>query len=254
MCDLRGMAGKLRSGGAQSVVASIACWALILACAGQSRAQGQTAPQLQGVYAHVDLEFAINEYFRQNGGVTPAPCPPPGTPDLHAYLQNIYTGLLKNTAVAGLALGAHWCLIGTTGDGVNDWSYTDEAFAAAAAANKNVQLLITPGVDSPSWLFLVGQSCDPVIKAELPNPEYQYCDWVTFKTLPEFRATSRQHDVAIAVQPHLCWSVESVPRRTQKPVCRQFPVQFRVRLDLGRRTSFGVTRDDPANNRQQFEV
>ncbi|MGA7198461.1 hypothetical protein [Roseiarcus sp.] len=185
MCDLRGMAGKLRSGGAQSVVASIACWALILACAGQSRAQGQTAPQLQGVYAHVDLEFAINEYFRQNGGVTPAPCPPPGTPDLHAYLQNIYTGLLKNTAVAGLALGAHWCLIGTTGDGVNDWSYTDEAFAAAAAANKNVQLLITPGVDSPSWLFLVGQSCDPVIKAESPNPEYQYCDWVTFKTLPE---------------------------------------------------------------------
>jgi len=186
MCDLRGMAGKLRSGGAQSAAAAIASWALILACAGQSQAQdGQAAPELQGVYAHVDLEFAINEYFKHNGGVTPAPCPPPGTPDLHTYLQKIYKELLKNTAVAGLALGAHWCLIAITRDGVNDWSYLDEAFAAATNAKKNVQLLITPGVDSPSWLFLGSQSCDPVIEAAAPNPAYHDCEWVTFKTLPE---------------------------------------------------------------------
>jgi hypothetical protein len=186
MCDLRGMVGKLRSGGTQSVVAAIASWALILACAGQSQAQdGQTAPELQGVYAHVDLEFAINEYFKNNGGVTPAPCPPPGTPDLHTYLQKIYKELLRNTSVAGLALGAHWCLIAITGDGVNDWSYLDEAFAAATNAKKNVQLLIIPGVDSPSWLFLGSQSCDPVIKAASPNPAYHDCEWVTCKTLPE---------------------------------------------------------------------
>ena len=131
-------------------------------------AEWANGPELQGVYAHVDLEFAINEYFKNNGGVPPAPCPPPGTPDLHTYLQKIYKELLKNTAVAGLALGAHWCLIAITADGVNDWSYLDEAFAAATNAKKNVQLLITPGVNSPSWLFLEGQSCDPVIKAKSP--------------------------------------------------------------------------------------
>jgi hypothetical protein len=186
MGDLRRIASNLRSVRTQSVVAAIACWALILACAGQSQAQGgQAAPGLQGIYAHVDLEFAINEYFKHNGGVTPAPCPPPGTPDLHTYLQKIYKEVLKNTAVAGLALGAHWCLIAITGDGVNDWSYLDEAFAAATNANKNVQLLITPGVDSPSWLFLEGQSCDAVIEAASPNPAYQDCEWVTFKALPE---------------------------------------------------------------------
>jgi hypothetical protein len=189
MGNLREIADKLRSAGPRAWVIAIACWALILACEGQSHAQGwQTARKPQGVYAKVDLHDAINEYFNNNPskGSTPAPCPPPAEDEteLRNYLKSIYRRVLMNNAVAGIAAGAHWCLIqGVDSDGA-DWNWLDDVFAEAAAVNKNVQLLITPGNDSPSWLFSP-TSCDPVIAAAKQNSAYQDCGWVTFSILPE---------------------------------------------------------------------
>src|SRR5271169_7196004 len=102
MDNLHRMAGALRSVRLQSVVAAIACWTLTLACAGPSQAQGwQGALKPQGVYAHVDLHFLINEYYKHQGGTGEALCPPQaptGRPnfitDLHNHLKSIYQSLL----------------------------------------------------------------------------------------------------------------------------------------------------------------
>jgi hypothetical protein len=91
-----------------------------------------------------------------------------------SYLSGLYTDLLDNQAISGLAVGIHWdmiqlstprcflyhdCVPGTDANG-NSWTYLDDVFAAVAAANakahgatKSVQLILTPGVDSPPWLL-----------------------------------------------------------------------------------------------------
>ena len=75
--------------------------------------------------------------------------------------------LLANPAISGLTVGQHWDHLepyaptNSPGGSVGyDWSYLDDAFAEANEANKSVQLIITPGVDSPPWLLTNIPSCD----------------------------------------------------------------------------------------------
>ncbi len=52
-----------------------------------------------GVYAHLDIETAINNY------------PGSGTPtveELRSYLRKLYATLLADPAISGITLGAHW--------------------------------------------------------------------------------------------------------------------------------------------------
>jgi uncharacterized protein (TIGR03437 family) len=128
-----------------------------------------------GVYAHVNQSDAVASY----------PGKAPSESVLHTYLQNLYAGLLADPAIAGIAFTAHWDktqLSSGTAAGSFDWSYLDDVFAAASAAHKTVQLLMTPGVDAPSWLMAELPSCDPLFtKGNAPAD----CGSVTFTGYPE---------------------------------------------------------------------
>ena len=139
-----------------------------------------------GVFAHLSIEDALKRY---KGSANPT------EDDLRAYLRNIYTGLLLDPAISGITIGQHWdhiqpddpsCVFTnscTDGPGGYDWSYLDDAFAAANAAHKTVQLLITPGVDSPTWLMDKIPSCDGLFTGDYTAPFN--CGKVTFNNFPE---------------------------------------------------------------------
>lgn len=176
------------------VIAVAACLGLILACAGGSPAQ--PGPTLQGVYAHVDLEQAIDEYLKTQHLSPMWSCFLPlgvSTSDLHKYLKTVlYKGLLNNSAVAGIKLGVHWCLIQPYR---YDWSYLDDVFAAVAENNrgKTVQLSITPGFNSTTIGYgPITGSCDVLFwpPGHFPAPN---CYYVTFSTFPEQQNANSIH-------------------------------------------------------------
>ena len=129
-----------------------------------------------GVYVHVDVGDAIGSY------------PGSGTPSsaqLHTYLQSLYAGLLADPAIAGIVLGAHWDQTQPSAGNAPasfNWTYLDDAFTAAAAAGKNVQLIMTPGFDSPAWLMAQLPSCDPLFTSGSAPAN---CGAVTFVGFPE---------------------------------------------------------------------
>ena len=140
-----------------------------------------------GVYAHVDIEDAESRY---PGAGTPSPA------QIHAYLRGVYAGLLADPAISGITAGMHWdhiqlasplCVLNRScpADTENgyDWSYLDDVFVEANAAHKTVQLLITPGGDTPSWLMDAIPSCDGLFSASATAPPG--CGKVTFANFPE---------------------------------------------------------------------
>lgn len=128
-----------------------------------------------GLYVHVEAGVAIGSY--------PGKSPSPST--LHAYLQNFYAGLLADPAISGITFGAHWDQTqpsSGTATSSFDWSYLDDVFTAATAAHKTIQLIMTPGVDSPAWLMAQLPSCDTLFtKGRAPAN----CGAVTFAGFPE---------------------------------------------------------------------
>jgi len=155
----------------RSTVIAGVCWALLLTSASlaQASSQGSVRGPL-GVYAKVNIEDAISAF--------PSPSPTPA--ELHAYLRQLYAKLLADPAIAGLTVGAHWSAIQLSADGY-DWSFVDDAFAEAALAHKSVQLIITPGFDSPSWLLAEIPSCDGMFGGTAAAD----CGTVTFVKFPE---------------------------------------------------------------------
>ncbi|MGO9338328.1 MAG: hypothetical protein ACLPY1_12555 [Terracidiphilus sp.] len=166
---------------------------ILLAGAGLSRADGQDYHKAPlGVYAHVSVDNAIKAYrkYRKSGG----------NEDEHTYLRMLYYGMLNNNpGVAGITFGIYWdrvqksdpdcaslqdCKPGTDENG-DDWSYLDDVFTEAEATGKQVQLILTPGVDSPSWLFdRLLPTCDTLFGAGDPVP-VPNCGFVTFSKFPE---------------------------------------------------------------------
>jgi hypothetical protein len=147
-----------------------------------------------GVYAKVDIELAIK------GFIDP---PNPVPANFHPFLRRLYRDLLDNPAISGITIGAHWdqiqledpicatfhnCAVSLDG---YDWSYLDDAFEEAHRAHKSVQLIITPGVDSPPWLLDKLEPCDGLFASGEPsatgntgNP-FAHCGKVTFVGFPE---------------------------------------------------------------------
>ena len=182
-----------------------------------------------GVYVHVEASDAIGSY--------PGKSPSPSA--LHTYLQNFYAGLLADPAIAGITFGAHWDQTqpssGTAASSF-DWSYLDDVFAAASAAHKTVQLIMTPGVDAPAWLMAQLPSCDPLFtKGSAPAncgtatfagfPEQQRADtnvipmpwngvyqqaWAAFLTSLNARYGSNPALVAVAIAGPICASDEMI--------------------------------------------
>jgi hypothetical protein len=146
-------------------IAVNAGWVLLLAGASLPRADGQSFgpaklvyAQPSGVYAKIDIEDAITTCT---------------TSDYHSCVRRLYQKIFANTVISGITVGEHWdhiqlssaaCL--TTADpefcvqAGTDWTYLDDAFAAAKAVGKSVQLILTPGVDTPLWVLAQIPSCD----------------------------------------------------------------------------------------------
>jgi uncharacterized protein (TIGR03437 family) len=150
-----------------------ASWILISLCASLSWAQSPAnirAPL--GVYVKVDVQDAIDGY---NGPAS----------QLHSYLQGLYASLLADPAISGLTIGAEWAKLqpsaGTSSSSF-DWADLDDAFDAATAAHKPVQLIITPGTDMPTWLVNEIPSCDPLFTSGSAPAN---CGTVTFVGYPE---------------------------------------------------------------------
>ena len=148
--------------------------ALLFACPNQSRAGvPASASGPLGLYAKVSVETAEAGYHGPSS-------------DLHTYLRKLYTGLLSDKAVSGLALSAYWdhIEVGDPSQGnAYDWSFLDDGFAAANDAGEPLLLTVTPGLDSPSWLMNQIPSCDALFDTSaLPPPD---CGKATFMALPE---------------------------------------------------------------------
>jgi hypothetical protein len=103
-----------------------------------------------------------------------------------ADLHSLYQDLLNNPAISGLALQIQWDTLNpysptnTTGQNPYDWSYLEDAFTLATAAKKTIQLIVTPGFQSPSWVLDQLDSCD----GTFPAPP-KTCGKVTFAGFTE---------------------------------------------------------------------
>ena len=173
-----------------------------------------------GIYAHIDFESMLPEMIQRSPSIQISQTPnqscavvtasPTDLAALHVSLQDFYTTLLSDEAVSGITMGMHWCRVQVQEpnkansvcsvrsrelpcypDG-NDWSYVDDLFTAvhkynaANKATKTIQLIVTPGVYSPSWLTdgSILKSCDPLFTG---TPSIPDCGMVTFNPYPEQR-------------------------------------------------------------------
>jgi hypothetical protein len=173
-----------------------------------------------GVYAHIDFESVLPEVVKRYSSiqisqtVTQACAVVTASANdlstLHLALQGFYTTLLSDEAISGITMGMHWCRmqiqepnkassVCSAGSGEqpcyldgNDWSYLDDLFTAVHQYNatnkatKTIQLIVTPGVYSPSWLTdgSILKSCDPLFEGTTSITD---CGMVTFNPYPEQR-------------------------------------------------------------------
>ena len=178
----------------RKIIGTSACSIALLVCAVPSRTDAQTIRQPLGVYAHVNVDNAIKAYEKYRNSKEW------NGEDEHTYLRNLYYDMLyNNPGVAGITFGIYWdriqkndpdcafyhnCVPGTDGNG-NDWSYLDDVFTETQATGKHVQLILTPGVDSPPWLFdRLRPSCDSIFGTADTGPVPD-CGKVTFSVFPE---------------------------------------------------------------------
>jgi uncharacterized protein (TIGR03437 family) len=148
-------------------------------------AQGQTSPRRpRGIYAVVNVTDNINQQQKANPSV-----------DLNAYFNNLYQQLLGNPAISGLTLQVHWDTLNPNPPATAnpyDWSLVDDAFNQVSAWNaqnlaqspKTIQLIATPGFQSPQWLRDQIPSCDGLFQTPPQTPPAT-CGKVTFEGFVE---------------------------------------------------------------------
>lgn len=153
--------------------------ALALGCLALAPALIAQSPRRpRGIYAVVNVEDGINAN------------PSMSTAQLDNYFNNLYQGLLSNPAVSGLALQVHWDTLNPNPPGSAApylWNFVDDAFGQAAAWNtqnstqapKTVQLIVTPGFQSPPWMLNQLSSCDGLF-ATPPTTPPSTCGTATF--------------------------------------------------------------------------
>jgi len=142
-----------------------------------------------GIYAVVPVENVVAKQQTEN--------PTDTTADLDTYLDGFYTDLLNNTAVSGLTLQIHWDTLNPnppTDANPYFWNYVDDAFTSVAQWNfnnpnatlnpKTIQLIVTPGFNSPNWVRDDLTSCDPLFYGS-PVPSGFSCGEVTFTNFQE---------------------------------------------------------------------
>src|SRR5580658_5965790 len=134
----------------------------------------------RGIYAVVHTENLINQ---QASSIT--------TVQLDAYFNSLYQDLLSDPAVSGLTLQVHWDRLNPNAPPAANayaWNIVDDAFNQAAAwdaqnpgqAPKTIQLIVTPGFQSPPWMLAQIPSCNGLFQSPVQTPP-STCGTVTFK-------------------------------------------------------------------------
>ncbi len=145
----------------------------------------QTPRIPRGIYAVVKTEDLISQLPQTN----------PSAAQLDAYFNSLYQDLLSNPAVSGLTLQVHWDRLNPNAPpaaDAYDWSLVDEAFAQAAAWDaqnpaqtpKTIQIIATPGFQSPPWMLAQIPSCDGLFQSPVQTPP-STCGTVIFKGYTE---------------------------------------------------------------------
>jgi hypothetical protein len=151
---------------AKIILELMVLWGLLVSSQGSARADCIPDPRggcriarlPVGIYAVVPVENRVSE-ARKN--VLPVELFDPDT-----YLRGYFQQLLDNPAVSGLAVRVHWKSL-NPGPPSNtdpkqgyDWSILQDAFKTIEAWNathpknpKTIQLDITPGFFTPTWVF-----------------------------------------------------------------------------------------------------
>lgn len=159
-----------------------------------AKPEGMAPPQPRarvpvGIYAVVPVEKVVANQQTENPSIT--------TAELDTYLDGFYTDLLNNPAVSGLALQIHWDTLNPnapTDPNPYFWNYVDDAFTSVSQWNlnnptatlnpKTIQLIVTPGFNSPQWVRDALTSCDPLFYGS-PVPSGFSCSEVTFTNFQE---------------------------------------------------------------------
>jgi uncharacterized protein (TIGR03437 family) len=147
----------------------------------------QTPRRPRGIYAVVNTEDLINLQQQANPSIT--------TAQLDAYINSLYQDLLSNPAVSGLTLQVHWDRLNPNAPpaaNAYDWTLVDDAFNQAVAwdaqnpaqAPKTIQLILTPGFQSPPWMLAQIPSCDGLFQSPVQTPP-STCGTVIFKGYTE---------------------------------------------------------------------
>ena len=136
----------------------------------------------RGIYAVVNVEDEINSLSKANPAITAA--------QMDTAFNSFYQDLLSNPAVAGLALQVHWDTLNPNPPGsanAYSWDFVDDAFNQAEAwsaqnpskAPKTIQLIVTPGFQSPTWLLNQIPTCDGLFQTPVVTPP-STCGTATF--------------------------------------------------------------------------
>jgi hypothetical protein len=220
---------------------------------GQPSERGPRRPL--GIYAKVSISDDIAAL--KNAGS------PTTREALNDYFNNLYMEMLGNQAISGLTVVVHWDTVNPNPPGAKhdyDWRYVDDAFYQVKLWNENrsqneapktIQLIVTPGFQSPQWVLDNLQSCDGLFldsvveqfpphdcgkvtflgfseeadHTELPipwNPYYKDA-WHKFLKALADRYGSRTEFVSIAVAGPTASSEEMiVPNDNNSPLQTQF--------------------------------
>ena len=164
--------------------------ALAFHCTASAWAAGPNKPA--GVYLHVDMENMLKlakvEHADDNAK--------------RAYIVIQLTLLLSNRALSGITAGVDWSTIEqkkppggqTTPQCPNcDWTVLDAVFEAAnKVPGRTVQLIVTPGFNSPNWLKQELMPCDGIFVAPKIKPETSWdCGSAQFINFPEQQRSNK---------------------------------------------------------------
>lgn len=161
-------------------------WAVLgLLLARSQPAQSQSPPPERaplGVYAKVSIEDALNSFKKDTQGS-------------EEQLRALFDTLLSNNAISGLTVGRHWDNISLSKPNPSpfgprflfdryDWTFLDDAFDVAKKHKATVQLIITPGFDTPPWVMAQIPSCDSLLYNQ---PVSQTCGSAQFTGFRQHR-------------------------------------------------------------------
>jgi hypothetical protein len=136
-----------------------------------------------GIFAKVNISSEITDQQNLNPKIT--------IKELNVYFISLYDGLLQNQAASGLALQVHWDTVNphSPDDAVPYfWDYVDDAFNEVASWNQNrglgvapktIQLIVSPGFQSPDWVLEHLRSCDGLFYSPSVAPP-EDCGKATF--------------------------------------------------------------------------